>query len=479
MTIAVNRLRMNNSRHLANALGTAATVLIFALTASATEYRVGPGQPLSEVENVPWESLEPGDRVLIHARPEPYRAKWVIARRGTADAPITITGVADAAGTLPVIDGRDAVTRRELHFWGEERGVIKIGGANRPADVMPAHIVIENLDIRSGRQPFTFEGRSGKTAYLKNAASIFIEKGEHITLRGCQLRDSGNGLFSSPNTKNIIVERCWIYDNGAEGSIYEHNNYTNSDGITFEFNHFGPLREGCPGNNLKDRSSGMVVRYNWIEGGNRCLDLVDATHADSDAYSNTYVYGNVLVKPDDRGNNQVVHYGGDSDNTEQYRKGTLHFFHNTVVSSRSGTTVLFRLSTADESVECRNNIFYVSAPGRQLAILAAEGRAELFRNWIKPGWRVSHGGQAGQVEARERLIEGDDPGFVDTEDRDYRLAEGSSAAHAAEPLPAQVNEKHPVDLQYVPHRGQSPRSPEKSLSLGAFEPASPIGCEKM
>jgi len=472
MTIAVNRLQVNNSRRLATALGTTATALVFALTASAVEYRVGPGQPLSEIESVPWESLQPGDRVLVHARPEPYRAKWVIARRGTADAPITITGVPDAAGTLPVIDGRDAVTRRELNFWGEERGVIKIGGANRPADVMPAHIVIENLDIRSGRQPFTFEGRSGKTAYLKNAASIFIEKGEHITLRGCRLHDSGNGLFSSPSTKDIVVEHCWIHDNGAEGSIYEHNNYTNSQGITFQFNHFGPLREGCPGNNLKDRSSGMVVRYNWIEAGNRCLDLVDAAHADSDAYSNSYVYGNVLVKPDDRGNNQMVHYGGDSDNTDQYRKGTLHFFHNTVVSYRTGTTVLFRLSTADESVECRNNIFYVSAPPRQLAILSEGGRAELFRNWIKPGWRVSHGGQGGQVLGHERLIETDDPGFISAEDGDYRLTEGSPAAIAAQPLPQMLSQIHPVDFQYVPHRRQSPRTPGKSLSLGALEPAS-------
>jgi len=25
-----------------------------------------------------------------------------------------------------------------------------------------------------------------------------------------------------------MVEHCWIHDNGAEASIYEHNNYTNS-----------------------------------------------------------------------------------------------------------------------------------------------------------------------------------------------------------------------------------------------------------
>lgn len=470
MPITVKLLPISEIQRFMRAVG-AVVVLLVPATAQAAEYRVGPAQPLSEIEEVPWESLEPGDRVLIHARPEPYRSKWVITRRGTADAPITITGIPDVAGTLPIIDGRDAVTRPALNFWGEERGVIKIGGANRPADVMPAHIVIENLEVRSGRQPFFFTGRSGKTAYLKNAASIFIEKGEHITLRGCRLRDSGNGLFSSPNTKNIVVEHCSIFDNGVEGSIYEHNNYTNTQGITFQFNHFGSLREGCPGNNLKDRSSGMIVRYNWIEGGNRCLDLVDGAHKDSEAYGNTYVYGNVLLKPDDHGNNQVVHYGGDSDDTDRYRKGTLHFFHNTVVSYRTATTVLFRLSTADESVECRNNVFYVSAPGRHLAILTEGGRAELFRNWIKPGWRVSHGGQGGQVRGRERLIEGDAPGFADAEDRDYRPVEAAPTAGAAEPLPPTLNAEHPVEFEYIPHRGKAPRSQKKLLSLGALEPA--------
>jgi len=48
-----DRLQMNYSRRLAIALGTALTALVFAMTASAAEYRVGPGQTLSEIESVP------------------------------------------------------------------------------------------------------------------------------------------------------------------------------------------------------------------------------------------------------------------------------------------------------------------------------------------------------------------------------------------------------------------------------------------
>src|SRR5262249_35544192 len=57
--------------------------------AHATTYEVGPGKPLANIGDVPWEALNAGDTVLIYARPTPYREKWVISRAGTAAAPIT------------------------------------------------------------------------------------------------------------------------------------------------------------------------------------------------------------------------------------------------------------------------------------------------------------------------------------------------------------------------------------------------------
>ena len=142
--------------------------------------------------------------------------------------------------------------------------------------------------------------------------------------------------------------------------------------LTFQYNRYGSLREGCRGNNLKDRSAGLVVRYNWIEGGNRQLDLVDAggnSPLQKDPrYREAYVYGNILIEPDGAGNNQIVHYGGDSRNSDSYRKGTLYFYNNTVVSTRSGNTTLLRLSTNDERAECWNNVVYVTADGSRLAM---------------------------------------------------------------------------------------------------------------
>jgi len=148
--------------------------------------------------------------------------------------------------------------------------------ANVPADTTPKHIVIDGLEIQSARPPYSFTAANGtSTAYPNNAASIYVEKGENITIRNCVLHDSGNGLFTAYLSRDVLVEGNYIHSNGNEDSLYEHNSYTAATGITFQYNRYGPLRPGCLGNNLKDRSAGLVVRNNWIEGGNRQLDLVD------------------------------------------------------------------------------------------------------------------------------------------------------------------------------------------------------------
>ncbi|MCA9016913.1 MAG: right-handed parallel beta-helix repeat-containing protein, partial [Planctomycetaceae bacterium] len=373
---------------------------LFTAQVEATIYEVGPEQKILSVEKVPWESLVAGDEVRIHWRPQPYHAKWVLCRQGTKDKPIVIKGVPSEKGELPVIDCRGAVTRPQLRFWGEQRGIIKIGGARDPEDTMPAYIVIENLDIRSARPSFFYFSADGLQKYFQNAAAIFIEKGEHITIRNCYLHDCGNGLFVAYETKDLLVENCSIYHNGIAGSYYEHNVYTEAAGITFQGNYLGPLRKDCLGNNLKDRSAGLVVRYNWIESGNRQLDLVDSEGGDTikydPRYRSTYVYGNVLVKQKDDSNSQVIHYGGDSGDESAYRKGTLFFYNNTVVSRRASTTLVL-LSTGSEHLDCRNNILYTTHAGNSFAILDEKGTASLSYNWIKAGWKAAHSTRFGNV----------------------------------------------------------------------------------
>ena len=345
----------------------------------------GPVSPTRSIGAVPWESLGPGDVVQIHWRSTPYKEKWVLARQGTPAAPIVVRGVPGPGGERPVIDGNGATTRLALDFASEGRGVVKIGSSSIPPDTIPKWIVIEGLHITGARAGRSFTDDSGGTqSYSANASTIYLEKGENITVRDCELTDSGNGFFvassDSVASRDILVEGCFIHDNGNVGSIFEHNLYVAGIGMTFQYNRLGPLLPGASGNNLKDRSAGLVVRYNWIEGGNRQLDLVDGedsglirTHA---RYGNTHVYGNVLIEPDAAGNRQLIHYGGDSGNTANYRKGTLWLYGNTMISRRTDAnrTTLVRLSTSSETCDARNNLVYLpAASGTSLSLMDTDG----------------------------------------------------------------------------------------------------------
>lgn len=440
-------------------------------------YEVGPGKPLAAIGDVPWATLAPGDVVRIHWRAEPYREKWVIGRSGTAGAPIVVQGVLGPNGERPIVSGDGAVTPLALDYTGEARAVIKVGTANVPAAGVVEHVQIENLDVRSAHAAHSFTDDSGHAAsYALNAAAIWIEAGRHVTVRNCAMTDSGNGLFVSAfdgETRDIRIERNWIAGNGNDGRIYEHNAYVAAIGIVFEGNRFGPLRPGAGGNNLKDRSAGLVVRYNWIEGGNRQLDLTDAEDSDvivnHPSYGETFVYGNVLIEPDASGNRQIVHYGGDSGNEAIYRKGILHFFHNTVISTRAGRTTLLRLSTNDESADVRNNVIWTQATGSELELLSQYGHLLFSHNWVKPGWVAAFGGLGGTITDDGTNVQEADPFFSDAAGQDFRLLEGSAAIDAAGPLPA-VPAEHAVAREYLEHQAHVPRIVWGAApDLGAFE----------
>ena len=445
-------------------------------------YTVGPGQEYDDPSEVPWESLEGSTLVQIHWRSAPYRTKWVINTVATAEAPLVVVGIADD-GRRPVISGENAVTRRELNYWNEVRSVVKVGGSNLPTDdVIPAHIVIQGLEIRSARPAYTFTDDNGQAAtYALNAAAIHVEVGEDIRIIDCVLHDAGNGLFSGHGSGDLLIRACHLYDNGIEESDHgtiqaglHHNSYTESAGIVFEYNHYGPLRDGALGNNLKDRSAGTVVRYNWIEGGNRQLDLVQTSYADIDshpAYDETFVYGNILVEPEDAGNRQILHYGGDGGYDPYYREGTLYFYHNTVISFASAGATLMRLATNAASADVRNNLLFGVDNGA-MAILDSTGQVQLTNNWLPNRWRETFDGalDPGAAIVAVDNTEGGDPGFMDVAGGDYRLTARAAAADCGGAIaPAAVSAEGAVAWQYQPHQSRGERPDDGLPDAGAFE----------
>ena len=438
-------------------------------------YEVGPDKEYATPSDVPWEDIVGGDTVLIHHREEPYKDKWVISQAATAENPIIVRGVMSTNGALPVIDGDGAVTRNQLWFWGGDRAVIKIGGANIPPGNYPEHITIENLDVKSGRAPYTFRDDEGTLRGYKDlASSIYVESGGDITIRNCIIRDSGNGLLTSHATSNVVVEGCYIHSNGGSPGI--HNNYTESQGILFQFNRFGPPRpESLSGTlALKDRSAGTIVRYNWIEGSDIQISLVESVYPEiyqRQDYSNAYVYGNVLID-DGGGIAYVCRYGGDFKDFRYYRKGVLHFYNNTIIypANPGGTDYLLRFDSDDETCDFRNNIvFYGSPAGVKPAILDEHGVVNMRHNWFNHSYTNSYTDPHAEVYDLGGNMIGVEPFFVDYLNKDFHLLSNSPCINTGTNLEEFVLPDHDVLLEYLKHQASTSRWDDGVYDMGAYE----------
>lgn len=460
-------------------------LVLFSLLVQATDYHVDENPPYQNIGDVPWATIGAGDRIFIHWRAEPYKEKWVINAVGTALNPIHVLGVNGPGGEQAVIDGNGATTVPGVNFWNESRGLIKIGGSNTPDNNLPEHIIIENLDIRSARPPYQFTNDGGGSeTYSTNAASLYVEIGAHITFRNNTIRDSGNGIFVGANggqTQDILIQGNHIYDNGIDGRIFEHNTYTAAIGIVYEGNHFGALRAGALGNNLKDRSAGLVVRYNWIEDGNRQLDLVDAEDSsvlvNHPSYATTHVYGNVLMESDGQGNSQMVHYGGDSGTLADYRKGDLYFYNNSIISTRTGNTTLLRLSTNDETAHVFNNVYYGTGSGGLLALIGGNGQVNMQHNWFKTGWQDCHCTPAGSILDLGNNLSGTDPGFSDFNNQNWQPTAVADLLDNGRPLLAELLPEHALTQQYIKHQSTQSRPVSGDKDIGAYEFCGELSCD--
>ncbi|MEO8696463.1 MAG: right-handed parallel beta-helix repeat-containing protein [Acidimicrobiales bacterium] len=469
---------------------------------SGKAYEVGPGKALDSLGKVPWDTLAAGDTVLINYRPEPYREKFLLRGQGTKEQPITVCGVAGPGGELPIIDGQNAVGAAGLAYPfsgnGEPRGLITVTlGAADQWGYKPQYLVIQGLHIRNAFNENSFTASNGKASkYADNAAGIFIERGEHIIVRGVVLEGNGNGFFVASGdseevlSRDILLERSRIYGNGTVkvAADRHHNIYTEANGMVFQFNDIGPLREGSGGAALKDRSAGTVVRYNRIEGGSRTLDLVDAQESstllkDLPEYRTTLVYGNIMIAGP-VGSSNMIHYGGDSGVPEITRQGTLYFYNNTVVVRANQTganaryrTALFDATSSRETIDARNNVIDVrpavqGSPATELTWMRDEGNLKLGVNWVSPDiqqWRDDKAPAGGGITGLEKVIGkgSTDPVFTNEADGDYSLASGSKAAGVAEALhEVPVRLKATVDFEYVHPAAGRPRP--AGTDLGAY-----------
>jgi hypothetical protein len=217
----------------------------------------------------------------------------------------------------------------------------------------------------------------------------------------------------------------------------------------------------------------LVVRYNWIEHSNRQLDLVHAEDSSlvraDPRYRETHVYGNVIIEHPNSGNNDICFYGGDGGSAQKFRKGTLYFYNNTIVSDRTDNTRLFRMATNDESIDARNNIAYVTAAGGNLQVLDNYGRLTLTQNWFKTGWTPFVTNRPKGSITNNGTVTGASPGFVNLAGQDYHLTAGAQTVDAGTILNPLVLPTNDDVREYVKHLASVPRALHNALDIGAYE----------
>src|SRR5262249_45093616 len=139
---------------------------------------------------------------------------------------------------------------------------------------------------------------------------------------------------------------------------------------------------------------------------------------------------------------------------------------------------VLRLETPGETVDCRNNIFYVvsntpAVNATEMDLLPKDGIGYFGVNWASPGWQVSQIGvvDSTAVAAGSKNIiinTENNPGFVDAPERDLRLKSSSVCVHLGGALPATLVD-YAVNAQYTAPHGAKARTDGDVPDCGAFD----------
>jgi hypothetical protein len=493
-------------------------MLVVPCTLAAT-YEVGPGQTYTNLGSVPWTGLQPGDIVNIHYRPGGYHEIVLLSRSGISNSPITLNGVPDpVTGALPTLDGANAVTATNVPWHAPSlntEGVIVVSpNGNQPYPYYPAWITIQNLHVQNASPSNQLTTAQGvNTSFDATAAAIYVEYAQHLVLSGCELSGSCNGFFCdaqngdpSTTSTDILVQNCWVHGNGFPGNYGAHNLNTQAKGITFQYNLIGPLDPNANGVDIKDRSSGTILRYNMViqgAGGGSAFWFVQPDGGvgviDQDpAYHTNFVYGNVFLNTTNSGALTMFaydYYGIGS----HPRNGILYFYNNTVVNyadqSARYYTEIFQLplhsdvvsQNIHDVVDCRNNIFAAipatagRAPTQAYLLDSDDGTMVLGTNWVSPGFvtlQLPYGTTNfyGTITGTNQLIVGDhqgqnNPGFVSVANTNFNLLSSSPSIDAAGlQSPAVLASPNNAVSQYVfPNSRQTRIVSGRGMDLGAFE----------
>lgn len=390
-------------------------------------FEVGPGRAYAELRDVPWLKLLPCDQVNVFYRATPYKDIVYLGARGAKDKWITLRGIPGPAGELPVLDGDGAVmpVGTGANQWSDIAGMIIIKRPDAPeatlsANYKPGYLHVTGLSIRNARPPQSVTNLAGNVVQWNAfTGGIYVNGAEKVAITYCDLGDNGLGIFANSTngemlqTRNLLVARNYIHGNGNPYNFSTHNAYSEGIATVYEFNYFAPPQAQSYGDNIKERSTGIVFRYNYVESGSNLLSLRDAqSNFDNekdqvDSFGermndSAFVYANTWVT---RKYPDAILSHGDGNSASngvpsQVRRGAIYFHANRVVTTvdnqgywennnyynDQGVTMFHLWNVAQTTVSAVNNLFYSTsltqgAPTAPLALFEWQGWADFRSNW--------------------------------------------------------------------------------------------------
>jgi hypothetical protein len=253
----------------------------------------------------------------------------------------------------------------------QQRGLVVIWGPRYESLV--EHVHVEGLRLQDVMHaPYrpqdmnSFVDADGSTrAWDDGGAGIRIQRARNLVIRGNAFAYNPAGLYIISQAyaenfmvRNVLIEGNRFERNGLLDDYNKHQAYVQGTNFTIQYNWFGQLTPGAQANNLKIRTAGDVVRYNYFENGARALDMVDVEDfvelvmpwqyarfkaenhtgtifdagqaADWEAYRRSHVYGNLFHVHGDEAWPNPIHYGYDNSPLDR-RPGSLWFYHNTLL----------------------------------------------------------------------------------------------------------------------------------------------------
>lgn len=414
------------------------------MTGSHATYNVGPGKTYTTLTAVPWLSLTAGDVVNIYYQAAHYNTKIGLQAIGTAAEPIIINGVTDANCNRPIIDGANAVESTDelnANFWSsgaqqtvESEGVITfVWGPLQAFATLQTYITVQNIEVTGGKGTNQYTNHSGQSVSYDTSGTsgIYAVAISHVTFQYDTITGNDEGIFVNSQddqrrSDNVILRGNNIYANGQSGNESVHAIYVQGYHSLYEGNFIGANIAGALGGALKDRSSGTVVRNNYIQASLRAIDLVDSETVPSiisdPLYSYAWVYGNVIDSDCSLAvcSTDLIHWGGDSDDFANYHNGTLISYNNTIViqNDPSGNTVrfgVFDLDTNQQSVDSANDVILFRNMGSSnvLELGIQAGTINLQdTDWITTGYVASaESGNTVTLNRQGTVLTGTNPGL--------------------------------------------------------------------